>query len=177
MNTLISRTLAGALIFFGSVAPSFAESKQVDALKEAHNLESSGQFVMAAGAYLAIIDDYDFLPGTDNSSFTKEQKIQMGRRAVNCLQQSARLNNKSDGFEAELLGAAGHTMMVLEPRNPYWAYICACTQIEKRNYAEANRLLNECISNSGSDPTTLRQALQTRNRLRISSAAVLAQSK
>jgi hypothetical protein len=88
-----------------------------------------------------------------------------------------KVNSVHDGLEPEMLGAASHTMMTLEPKNPYWTYLCAYSQIERRNYGEASRLLNECISKSGADPATLQQALQARTRLHISSSGVLAQSK
>lgn len=177
MKSYINRALACALLMLSVAAPSRAETTTTDALKEAQNFESNGKYVTAAGIYLAIIDDYDFLPGNNNFSFTKQQKIRLGKKAIDCLQQSIKLNSDHDGFEQEMLGAASHTMMTLEPKNPSWTYLSACSQIERRNYAEANRLLDECISQAGADPSTLRQALQAKTRLHISASSVLAQSK
>lgn len=97
------------------------------ALRHAQEMELNGQYALAASAYLAMIDGYDFLPGTTTKAtiLSKQEKLQLGKRAVHCLGKGMKIHIAQHGdlaasAEFHMLRTASHSMKQLEPHNPKW---------------------------------------------------------
>lgn len=108
-------------------APAQAEDEQ-RALHEAQKFEAEGQYALAASAYLAVAEDFDFLPGTlPTEKLTNEQKVIVGKCAINCLERGIhQYLSKPDHVslsycpEFLLMASTCDAMMKLEPHNMTW---------------------------------------------------------
>lgn len=153
----------------------FAASND-QSLFQAQELEANGQYALAASAYLAIVEGYDFMPGPSNekelAKLTKEQKVIVGKCAMNCIEQGihnyldSNSGNLADCPEFQLLGGASITMMELDPKNAKWTYLRAFTQLKKGNYDQAEKLLDRCIAISANDESVKNMALKSKSELK-----------
>ena len=120
---------AGLLGILGTFVVQCAASGQTDplALKHAQDMETNGQYALAASAYLAILEGYDFLPGqsTKKTVLRTEEKLHLGKRAIHCLGKGMKIHIAQHGELSEcpefhMLRSASHSMKQLEPQNPKW---------------------------------------------------------
>lgn len=156
---------------------------ELEALQQAQQLEADGDFATAAGAYLAIVEDFDFLPGNTNtqSALSIHERILIGKCAMNCIEIGMKRhiaeNRDYDCPEAQLLGAASSSMMKLEPTNARWTYLLAFSQMQKGNLKEASELIDQCLSQAGNDRFIAKKAEKARTRINKQQAQLISHVK
>lgn len=129
MNKVIAKKIvkaaAGFIATFVLIsAPAMAsESRGNAALHEAQQLELEGKYAVAASAYLAMAEGFDFMPENKKlTALTRSEQIILAKCAVSCLEQgiSRQLNScgsLDNSPELMMLPAACNTLMRLDPQN------------------------------------------------------------
>ena len=174
MRNAIPILLIMAAFLIADCAP--AQADNCNAVSIAAALEADCQYALAASAYMAIVDGFDFVPGTGNTTAllaaNKEQKILFGKCAMSCLERGMQehLTHSStlaDCAEFHLLASSAATMMELEPTNANWTYLRAYALLQQGNVIEADRLLDNCLKLSVNDLATSQKALQAKSQIRF----------
>lgn len=160
-------SLMAAIIVFS--APVRADQSK-DALLQAEKLEAGGNYAAAASAYLAVLEGFNFVPkSSSKTEYSKEEKIVIGKCAINCLEQGIKQKLKAgaeikDCPEFQLLAGASITMMNLEPSNQKWTYLRAFTLMKQSQYKKADELFNRCLL--GSDQQFKLKALAAKSEIK-----------
>lgn len=120
--------IAGMSLLIGANS---ATAAGTTALLEAQKLEGQQMYSMAAAAYMAIMDEVDFVPSQKPEKLSSEEKIILGKCAISCLEQGIQRHIAegapaiNDCSELPLLLSVTHTLSVLEPSNPRWTKLNA----------------------------------------------------
>lgn len=150
-----------------------AKAANDTALSVAASLEAQGDYALAASAYMAMVDGFDFVPGpTQKNEFAlnKAQKTLFGKCAMTCIERGMQLHlanggSLADCAEFQMLASSANTMMELEPENANWSYLRGFALIQQGNLAEGDRLLDNALRLSTNDATTMNKALQAKSQV------------
>lgn len=120
MNISKSATIVVlAFLFVFATAAVYATETPNEALSEAQKFEAAGQYNFAASAYLAMAEEFDFMPDAV-PALTIEQRIFAAKCAITCIEQELKQDNlnRADDFrsylDTQLLVAARNTIKKLE---------------------------------------------------------------
>jgi len=121
------------------------EQENCDALSQAQAFEASENYAVAASAYLAILEGYDFVPGehSHKNTLSASEKSLIGKCAVSCLERgikkyiSEQKGSLRDCPEYQMLPAATQTMIELEPQNQNWTRLHERVQRQHKALASA----------------------------------------
>jgi hypothetical protein len=120
----IVKAAAGIIAAVVLCTPAMAnEHKGNAALQQAQQFELEGKYAVAASAYLAMAEGFDFMPENKKApALSRSEQVLLAKCAVNCLEQGIREQLASSGnldncAELMMLPAACNTLMKLDPQN------------------------------------------------------------
>lgn len=117
-----SATLIAALFLISTPALA-SENKDNAALRRAQEFEMEGKYAVAASAYLALAEGFDFVPENKKAvAFKRGEQVLLAKCAINCLEEGIRQQLSNSGSldncpELMMLPAACNTLMRLDPQN------------------------------------------------------------